>query len=127
MSDAKQPPSFRIGGKMDPGRFVSQHQQHFLILGFHDDERNDKIITEEEDNLATPGHHLATPGHTWQQLVTSNGKETGDNINIGAPLSHPLRLNFGRNTLSPVREHQDGSNDLVALMAQRVNSVDIPG
>ncbi len=35
------PPSFRVGGKTDPGRFVSQHQHNFLILGFHDEERSD--------------------------------------------------------------------------------------
>ena len=93
---------------MDPGRFVSHHQQHFLILGFHDDERSD----------SRPGHnwqqdHLVTPGNTEEKEVDNNK-------------SHHLRLNFGRNTLSPVREHQDvgGSGDLVALMQQRVNSVD---
>ena len=97
-------PSFRIGGKMDPGRFVSQHQQHFLILGFHDDERSDRVIVEEDGGDPTGG---------------------GDRDNVSAPLlsCHPLRLNFGRNTLSPVREHQDGgggSNDIVALMQQTV-------
>ena len=100
-------PSFRIGGKMDPGRFVSQHQQHFLILGFHDDERSDKMIAEEDVDR------------------NDGDGETSDGNMGGALLScHPLRLNFGRNTLSPVREHQDGGgggNDLVSLMQQRVN------
>ena len=102
-------PSFRIGGKTDPGRFVSQHQQHFLILGFHDDERSDHRIAEDE--------------------------AAGDDVASAAPellsSAHPLRLNFGRNTLSPVREHHDGlggggggsDGDLVALMRQRVNTM----
>ena len=102
---AASKPSFRIGGKTDPGRFVSQHQQHFLILGFHDDERSDHRIAEDEagaDDVASVASEL-----------------------LSSP--HPLRLNFGRNTLSPVREHQDGlcggggsDGDLVALMRQRV-------
>ena len=103
---AASKPSFRIGGKTDPGRFVSQHQQHFLILGFHDDERSDHRIAEDE--------------------------AAGDDVSSAAPellsSAHPLRLNFGRNTLSPVREHHDGlggggggsDGDLVALMRQRV-------
>ena len=104
-------PSFRIGGKTDPGRFVSQHQQHFLILGFHDDERSDHRIAEDEaagDDVSSVASDL-----------------------LSSP--HPLRLNFGRNTLSPVREHHDGlggggggsDGDLVALMRQRVIKINL--
>ena len=103
-------PSFRIGGKTDPGRFVSQHQQHFLILGFHDDERSDHMIAEDEAD----GGDVASVA---SELLSS---------------PHPLRLNFGRNTLSPVREHHDGlaggggsDGDLVALMRQRVIIINI--
>ena len=103
---AASKPSFRIGGKTDPGRFVSQHQQHFLILGFHDDERSDHRIAEDE----AAGDDVPSVA---SELLSS---------------AHPLRLNFGRNTLSPVREHHDGlggggggsDGDLVALMRQRV-------
>ena len=42
-------PLFRIGGKMDPGRFVAQHQQQFLILGFHDEERSDQDFEVRSD------------------------------------------------------------------------------
>ena len=74
---------FRVGGKMDPGRFVSQHQQQFMILGFHDEERLDR------DDLS--------------DFVESQ--------NSSEEQSHPLRLSLGnlmRNTLSPVREEQVG-------------------
>ena len=77
------PPMFRVGGKMDPGRFVSQHQQQFMILGFHDEERLD------QDDLS--------------DFVESQ--------NSSEEQSHPLRLSLGnlmRNTLSPVREEQVG-------------------
>ena len=107
---AASKPSFRIGGKTDPGRFVSQHQQHFLILGFHDDERSDHRIAEDEagaDDVASVA----------SELLSS---------------AHPLRLNFGRNTLSPVREHHDGlaggggsDGDLMALMRQRVIKINL--
>ncbi len=97
-------PVFRIGGKLDPGRFVSQHQQQFYILGFHDEERSERMI---------------------------GGSHGADGVVAPPPpaenhLSHPMRLSFGsahspmRNTLSPVREHQD--SDFLAIMQQRVST-----
>ena len=73
-------------------------QHHFLILGFHDEERSD--FAEGEEGCAAEQQDCA-----------------------GLSSAHPLRLNFGRNTLSPVREHQD--NDIVALMQQRVNTTSV--
>ena len=73
---------------------------------------------------------LAT-GPTGSEAVAEDEAAGADDGPSAAPelLSspHPLRLNFGRNTLSPVREHHDGlgggggsDGDLVALMRQRV-------
>jgi hypothetical protein len=101
-------PTFRIGGKMDPGRFVSQHQQQFFILGFHDEER----LEHDPGGMLLPSSEIDSP-------------DPSPAASSGCPMSHPMRLSFGsinsamRNTLSPVREHQD--TDIMALMQQRVN------
>lgn len=38
---SRRRPHFRVGGKTDPHRFVVRQQQHFFIVGFHDEERRD--------------------------------------------------------------------------------------
>ena len=90
---------------LSPARPPADHQHHFLILGFHDEERSDFV--EGEDGIG------AACGGAAEQQDCAGGLSS----------VHPLRLNFGRNTLSPVREHQD--NDIVALMQQRVNTTSV--
>lgn len=91
-------PRFRIGGQTDPGRFVSQHQQDFYIVGFHDEERA-----------------RGSKGNSGQQHSSASvhrTKSTGDVEDL-VDRSHPMRLSFGsmngamRNTLSPVREQSE--------------------
>lgn len=82
------PPLFRIGGKTDPGRFVSQYQQQFFILGFHDEERLDIDDNDPEDEE--------------EEEEEAFGRPSG-------PQPHPLRISLGnlmRTTLSPVKEEQ---------------------
>ncbi len=78
---------FRIGGKTDPGRFVTQHQQQFLILGFHDEERSDQAVSDDAF-----GRHNFRMGFGSLPSCSS-----------------------GRNTLSPVREHH-GDAELVCFI-----------
>ena len=75
-SASGQIPMFRIGGKTDPGRFVSQHQQNFTILGFHDEERSaDLRPTRHRMSIGSPAGHRR---NFALSPVREDGKEQRD-------------------------------------------------
>ena len=100
-------PMFRIGGKTDPGRFVNQHQQQFLILGFHDEERSDQDFEFGSGRQQQQQQqHFLLQQHQQPHLRLS--------FLGGSPSSLSSSC---RNTLSPVREDH-GETGLVRFGLQ---------
>ena len=99
---------------MDPGRFVTQHQSQFFIIGFHDEERSEAAVDEEDQDEEEEEEE--------EEEVHPPGGAEGSG-GASASRSHPMRLSFGsmngamRNTLSPVREQVDSGSSNGAASA----------
>ncbi|CAB4069211.1 unnamed protein product [Lepeophtheirus salmonis] len=91
-------PVFRIGGKMDPGRFTSSTQKLYYV-GIHEEERS------EFDFPSCPsGNNL----HNNHHGKNNSAPSTRPSHRFSLCVSNPSSSSMGsgaRPTLSPVREH----------------------
>ena len=87
---------------MDPGRFVAQHQQQFLILGFHDEERSDQDFEVRSDEEAAVAAAAAAAAAAHQQphpllrLSFSGSMRNSPSAKLKGQLSDATTLTNGK-------------------------------